>query len=154
MTCGACMTMWPATSWDPCPLTAPLLAPLPASALARKHSQPLGLHQRGRASLPSCPGGWGSHGLPNLHIHVGPQILLALSERRGGSRLKESIGAPGIAQAVEGEPLPPLQEGESLPITEVDLKQVTFTKYPPCLVLSGVVSASCACWMSANHDRQ
>ena len=28
-------------------------------------------------------------------------------------------------QAVEGEPLPPLQEGEALPITEVDLKQVS-----------------------------
>ena len=27
-------------------------------------------------------------------------------------------------QAVQGEPLPPLQEGESLPITEVELKQV------------------------------
>ena len=34
------------------------------------------------------------------------------------------IGIAGTIQAVEGEPLPPLQEGESLPITDVDLKQV------------------------------
>ena len=30
-----------------------------------------------------------------------------------------------ILQAVEGEPLPPLQEGETFSITEVDLKQVS-----------------------------
>ena len=35
------------------------------------------------------------------------------------------IGTAVIAQAVAGEPLPPIQEGESFPITEVDLKQVT-----------------------------
>ena len=32
---------------------------------------------------------------------------------------------PSILQAVEGEPLPPLQEGETFSMTEVDLKQVS-----------------------------
>ncbi len=40
------------------------------------------------------------------------------------------IGTAGIIQAVEGKPLPPLQEGESLPITEVDLKQVDLLAQP------------------------
>ena len=31
-----------------------------------------------------------------------------------------------MTQAVEGEPLPPLHEGESFPITDVDLKQVIY----------------------------
>ena len=35
-------------------------------------------------------------------------------------------------QAVEAEPLPPLQEGEALPITEVDLKQVSAAAAASC----------------------
>ena len=67
-----------------------------------------------------------SHQLLNMHIYTDPQVLLALSGIQQAVRLSIT-GSAAVTQAVEGEPLPPIQEGESLAITEVDLKQVTFT---------------------------
>jgi hypothetical protein len=56
-----------------------------------------------------------------------------------------------ILQAVEGEPLPPLQEGETFSITEVDLKQVSvllgacMSHYMQHNSLRGAFICACAC---------
>lgn len=61
------------------------------------------------------------------------QLCICASMRKIGGGVKDDYTQTGhcmlrqssILQAVEGEPLPPLQEGETFSITEVDLKQVS-----------------------------
>ena len=66
-------------------------------------------------------------------MHVIAQLCICASMRKIGGGAKDDYAQTGrcmlrqssILQAVDGEPLPPLQEGETFSITEVDLKQVS-----------------------------